>query len=877
MTVAQVDSPICISSKSTATHHAASSLSSIEGKLVGTLNGDILSLLEKSLRLYALKVAAWDASSNQIWTFADLARKGVSVANRICASSGVIALYFEPSPSYIVAVLSAIQLGRPYLTIDPRTPRRQQEKMLSETEASVLLYSTSYRPEHEIHSIETLAIEDVADASSSEPKVQWPACHQPVMCILYTSGSTSGPKGVQIPYSAVLNRLSWQWRTQPFHADDVIALKTGIGFVDSIAELLAPLLQGVPVVTIPSTFLYDGTVMLKALEFFRVTRISVVPSFLRMMLASLEETPELYDLSLSVVVSSGEELLLNICESFFLSLPHCQLHNYYGSTEVMGDVTALRLCNADDARAASLEGRISIGTPIDEINVILHDCDSQGVGELFCAGAGLAIGYLGGSTKQSSTPGPFSSAKEFNLENVQPDSNQIWFRTGDMATMKDGKIFFCGRRDDVVKIFGNKVDVGHVGRIIREVGDFALPPVIAYSSALARIILFYRPGKSINEEDLSAALSRRLPYQAIPIFVPTNEFLYLPTSGKIDKTSMLAQFEEDSFRKDEPLYDWADMDHLDPAVLRQLQDFVAILGREGIRSASVQTLLATNFFTAGGTSLNLMSCAVQFRKIGMDINIADLFAAKSLGVVFDSLVRQQPSFPPCAPLQIWNTRPLDPSIASEAWEMVASNMVDTQPLTYIWSASPNPAKARRNCHYEMVQILTAFEPFMLRSPPISFGVFDSENSLIGVCCNILSDSSPEGLPGDGLVNQFMQFLAELEQPVITQLHQNGHTGLFMENVITAVDREHLRDPAERVKCMYFIEEEVLKFARERSASFVITTNTSPVTQDISRILGYKEEKVSNACIEWTDEKGNPHVPSPAGDFNIQVTYKLLSE
>ncbi|KAJ5979681.1 hypothetical protein N7481_006979 [Penicillium waksmanii] len=205
-------------------------------------------------------------------------------------------------------------------------------------------------------------------------------------------------------------------------------------------------------------------------------------------------------------------------------------------------------------------------------------------------------------------------------------------------------------------------------------------------------------------------------------------------------------------------------------------------------------------------------------------------------------------------------------------------MFDIQPMNNIWNKSPDPAKAKRNCHYEFVQILSALEPFMLRTLPITFRVFDSKNSLIGVCCNLLSDSAPEGLPGDGIVKLFMQFLAELEEPVITQLQQKGDMDLFMENMVTAVDRRQLRDPAERVKCMYFIEEEeVLKVARERRASFVITTNTSPVTKDISRLLAYKEERVSKASIEWTDDKGNPYVPSLVGDFNIQVTYKLLME
>ena len=671
------------------------------------------------------------------------------------------------------------------------------------------------------------------------------------MCILYTSGSTNGPKGVQIPYSAVINRLSWQWRTQPFGADDVVALKTGIGFVDSIAELLAPLLQGVSVVTIPVSFLYDGIGMVKVLESFRVTRITLVPSLLRVILASLEEARGLFNLSLRTVVSSGEELLLEICESFFSTLPNRQLHNYYGSTEVMGDVTALRLSCAEDARAASLEGRISIGNAIDNVELALHECNEQGVGELFCAGASLMAGYLGD----------------------QPSENQAWFRTGDMALIKDGRFFFCGRLDDMVKISGNKVDIGHIRRVVSEVGHFNLPLAIQYSRKLSKIVLFYLSREKIVVNDLSVALRRRLPSYAIPVFAPMIEFPHLPASGKINKKAMLAHFEQTITRSEEPLYDWADMNYLDPANLRRLQNFVAILGREGIKSDSVHNLLAANFFTAGGTSLNAMSCVVQLQKNGMNISVTDIFSAKSLWQVFDSLANKQLANPRSTEPSGWTVKPLDRSTADEAWELVASNMLDTRPVSYMW----NDATTRRSCHDEIVQILSSLESFMLRTPYISFGVYDSENSLIGVCCNISSDSCPEGLPGDGIVTRFMQFLTGLEEGVIAQLHEKGHTGHFMGNEITAVDRKQIHDPAERVQCMYFIEEELLKVARENNASFVITTNTSPVTQDIARILGYKEEKLSNACIEWTDSEGKPYIPTVDGIFDVQVVYKLLAD
>lgn len=857
-------------------HGLASSLPDPALRKADLFGAPMFSVLDETLSRAPGSVAAMDACSNQVLTIADLSTQSAAVARRICSFSGVIALYFEPSIPYIVAVLSVLRLGRTYLPVHPKLPHRQQERMLAETGASIILHSTSCPPDLALRNIEVFAIENLVGGPSEEPGLGQPVSDQPIMCILYTSGSTNGPKAVRIPYSAVFNRLSWQWRTQPFDIDDVVALKTSIGFVDSIAELLAPLLRAIPVVVLPNPLLYDRWYILRVLETFRVTRITLVPSVLRSILASVGEAPGMYKLPLRVVVSSGEDLSLEVCETFFSFLPYCQLHNYYGSTEVMGDITALRLHNVQDARAASLEGRISIGIAIDNMELVLHDRDDRGVGEIFCTGAGLAAGYLSDSKERLSKLCPFSTAKEFKIEHSKSSENEIWFSTGDMARIHNGKIFFCGRRDDMIKIAGNKVDLGHIARVAGEMASFNIPPVIVYSHTLTKLVLFYGSQENITKTDLSAGLCRRLPSHAIPLLAPVSNFLYLSTSGKIDKKAMVARLEGEIMRSTQAGYNWADMKHLDPAVLRQLQDFVAILGRHGIRSESVAALMSSNFFTAGGTSLNLMSCLCQLRAHGIDISITDFIAAPNLEQVFERSVKQDSVIVAGAPSPKWTVRPIDKRTARDAWELVASNVVDTRPLSYMWSGSSDSAKAKTSCYDELIQILTAFEPFMLRDPCITFGAFDLNGSLIGVCCNRASDYCPEDLPGDGIVNRFLQFLAQLEEVPIAILQEKGYKTPFMENLITAVDKKRLHDPAERVECMYFIEEQLLKVAQQNKSSFVITTNISPVTQDIARLLGYKEEAVSNGFAEFTDSEGKPYVPSTDGDFDIQVTYKLLA-
>lgn len=52
--------------------------------------------------------------------------------------------------------------------------------------------------------------------------------------------------GVRLPHSIVLNRLKWQWEAFPYSStENVGVFKTALTFVDSVAEIWGPLLNGI--------------------------------------------------------------------------------------------------------------------------------------------------------------------------------------------------------------------------------------------------------------------------------------------------------------------------------------------------------------------------------------------------------------------------------------------------------------------------------------------------------------------------------------------------------------------------------------------------------------------------------------------------------
>ncbi len=93
-------------------------------------------------------------------------------------------------------------------------------------------------------------------------------------------------------------------------------------------------------------------------------------------------------------------------------------------------------------------GCVYDGTPLGTVRTALDD------GELLLSGPMLAEGYLDDDRR---------TAAAF----VERD-NARWYRTGDAATLDDGRVRVLGRLDDVIVSGGEKVQLGAVERLVRD-------------------------------------------------------------------------------------------------------------------------------------------------------------------------------------------------------------------------------------------------------------------------------------------------------------------------------------------------------------------------------------------------------------------------
>lgn len=233
----------------------------------------------------------------------------------------------------------------------------------------------------------------------------------------------------------VLNRLRWQWERFPYSPTETIGVfKTALTFVDSVSEIWGPLLNGksciahtpffmaqacslkLPenaVLVVPKHVTKDPTLLVATLQKYEIERLVLVPTLLKSLLIYLWLKRDSNLLRrLKLWICSGEILPTSLANEFFdyFGEDDAVLCNYYGSTEIMGDVTYF-VCESKDQLQQYTN--VPIGKPIFNTNIYILDSIQNPMkigmsGELYVAGANLAHGYVNGRDKERFVDNPLT-------------------------------------------------------------------------------------------------------------------------------------------------------------------------------------------------------------------------------------------------------------------------------------------------------------------------------------------------------------------------------------------------------------------------------------------------------------------------------------
>ncbi|MUL37905.1 non-ribosomal peptide synthetase [Gloeocapsopsis dulcis] len=443
----------------------------------------------------------------------------------------LVALCLERDLDMVVGILAILKAGDVYIPLDPSYPEERLNFIISDSQASLLISNQEILEKLSLSATKTVCLDSYKDEiarESSENPIKISSDNN-LAYIIYTSGSTGIPKGVLGTHRGTVNGLHWLWKTYPFTQGEVCCQKTAISFIDSVWEIFAPLLRGIPTVIISNATVLDPQLFIKTLAHHKVTRIILVPSLLRLLLDSYSHlTNKLSQLKLWI--TSGEALSVKLVQSFRELMPFAKLINLYGSSEVSANATYY-----DTSLLPNQTHTVPIGRPIDNTQTYVLNRDLQPtpvgvIGEIFVGGDGLAKGYLHRPelTQERFIDNPFIVGDKL-------------YKTGDLVRyLPDGNLEYWGRQDEQVKIRGVRVELGEIATVIAQHPDVQESVVIASDDPQdnQRLIAYIVTDKQDITTQLLSYLQQKLPKYMLPSAFIVLDALPLTPNGKADKRAL---------------------------------------------------------------------------------------------------------------------------------------------------------------------------------------------------------------------------------------------------------------------------------------------------------------------------------------------------
>ncbi|MFD9789951.1 amino acid adenylation domain-containing protein [Streptomyces sp. NPDC059070] len=455
-------------------------------------------------------------------TYAELDERSGRLAAHLAdlgvGPGSMVAVHLERSPELLTALLATAKAGGAYIPLDPDYPQDRLAHILRDARPQVVLtHSTLQARLPELAQVPSTVLMDRPWPGGAPPRAR--ATADDLAYVIYTSGSTGDPKGVMVPHGALTNFLCSMADRPGLRAADRLLAVTTHSFDIAALELYLPLVVGACVHLCDADTARDPGRLKDLLGAVRPTVMQATPSTWTMLLHAGWTNAE------GVRVLCGGEALPETLRERLTALG-CEAWNLFGPTETTIWSTAGRI---------EADGRITIGTPIDNTQVYILDGAGRpapaGVpGELCIAGAGLAKGYLNK---------PELTAERFPENPFTPGTRL--YRTGDLARwLSDGRIECLGRIDSQVKIRGFRVELGEIEHVLSAHPGVRECVVVARTHADNRqLVAYYVPAADpVATGELTGHLARKVPAYMVPSFVLPVETLPRTPNGKIDRKNL---------------------------------------------------------------------------------------------------------------------------------------------------------------------------------------------------------------------------------------------------------------------------------------------------------------------------------------------------
>ena len=489
---------------------------------------------------------------DRTWTWGE-AWDAVGRAAGALTAAGVVrgdnvAILEKNNPAVLQVLLGGCQIGASTTVVNWRLAGDELDYVLNDCRAEVVLVGHQLLPHLDLvrdrleHARTIIVVGGPDDTyeqwlADAEPLARSAATSPDDVCVvMYSSGTTGRPKGVQLTQAAMVEHCVNGLGDQVYDAStDMMLVAMPMFHVGGTSYALLGPTVGVPGYIVPEV---DAQLLAGAMM-AGCTHAFLVPAVVAALQAAGPEAMALFS-RLKSFGYGAAPMPLPVLREALAAWPDTNFQQVYGMTEMCGVVTVL-----DDAAhrdESHPERLVSAGRPVRhaEVRIVdpgtLTDVPAGSSGEIWFRTPQATVGYLGR---------PEDTAELFH---------DGWLRTGDVGRLdEDGFMFVEDRIKDLIISGGENVYSPEVERVLAEhpaISEVAIigVPDDRWGETVKAIVVF-APERSATTEELIAFCRERLaPYKA-PRTIDVIDALPRNPSGKILKRDLRKDFWADGARQ----------------------------------------------------------------------------------------------------------------------------------------------------------------------------------------------------------------------------------------------------------------------------------------------------------------------------------------